>query len=162
MDPICLICGVPFRVEAGADLRPVDCPACGAPNAVVPSRSAGRPATQGQAIAMPAFAPGRRWPVLALHWRWVAWAAAAILVVGIPWVVRLGHLSIDAVGPLYERLVLLVLALAFVPLYFFPTVIAAVRKHRELLAIFILNALLGWTYDGWVLALVWASLCKVR
>lgn len=111
---------------------------------------------------MPAFAPGRRWPVLALYWRWVAWAAAALLVVGIPWVVWLGHLSIDAVGPLYERLVSLPLALAFVPLYFFPTVIAAVRKHREVFAIFILNALLGWTYVGWVLALVWASLSTVR
>ena len=88
----------------------------------------------------------------------MAWAAAAILVVGIPWVVWLGHLSIDAVGPLYGML----LALAFVLLYFFPTVIAAVRKHRELHAIFELNALLGWTFVGWVLALVWASLSKVR
>ncbi len=111
---------------------------------------------------MPAFAPGRRWPVLAVHWRWVAWAAAALLVVGIPWVVWLGHLSIDAVGPLYGMLGSLMLALAFVPFYFFPTVIAAVRGHREVFAIFILNALLGWSYVGWVLALVWASLSKVR
>jgi|GEM_PF-6906862 len=107
---------------------------------------------------MPAFAPGRRWPVLEVHWRWVAWLAALLLMVGIPVLVWTGHLSIDAVGPVYLTL----LALAFVPLYFFPTVIAAVRKHRELLAIFILNALLGWSYVGWVLALVWASLSKVR
>jgi len=88
--------------------------------------------------------------------------AALLLMVGIPVLVWTGHLSIDDAGPVYERLVLLVLALAFVPLYFFPTIIAAVRKHRELLAIFILNALLGWSYVGWVLALVWASLSKVR
>lgn len=111
---------------------------------------------------MPAFAPGRRWPVLAVHWRWVAWAAAAFLVAGIPWVVWSGYLSIDAVGAVYGGLASLALALAFVPFYFFPTVIAAVRGHREVFAIFILNALLGWTYVGWVLALVWASLSKVR
>jgi len=111
---------------------------------------------------MPAFATGRGWPVLSVRWRWVAWAAAALLIAGIPWVVWSGYLSIDAVGAVYGGLASLALALAFVPFYFFPTVIAAVRGHREVFAIFILNALLGWTYVGWVLALVWASLAKVR
>ncbi|NLL90604.1 MAG: superinfection immunity protein [Dehalococcoidales bacterium] len=40
--------------------------------------------------------------------------------------------------------------------YFLPTIIAAVRKKRNILAIFLLNLFLGWTFIGWVVALVWA------
>jgi hypothetical protein len=40
--------------------------------------------------------------------------------------------------------------------YFFPTLIAWSRKHRNTLAIFIVNLFLGWTFLGWVAALVWA------
>jgi hypothetical protein len=40
--------------------------------------------------------------------------------------------------------------------YFLPTIIAAVRKKRNVLAIFLLNLFLGWTFIGWVVALVWA------
>jgi hypothetical protein len=39
-------------------------------------------------------------------------------------------------------------------LYFIPTWIA--WKKRNLAAIFALNLLLGWTFIGWVVALVWA------
>jgi len=39
-------------------------------------------------------------------------------------------------------------------LYFAPTVLAITK--RDLLAIFALNLLLGWTFIGWVVALVWA------
>lgn len=92
---------------------------------------------------------------MAVRWRMIAWSVALLLMVGIPVLVWAGHLPVDSVAPVY-------LTLAAVPLYFFPTVIAGVRKHRELFAIFVLNAFLGWTYVGWVLALVWASLSKVR
>ena len=40
--------------------------------------------------------------------------------------------------------------------YFLPTIIAAVRKKRNILATFLLNLFLGWTFIGWVVALVWA------
>ena len=111
---------------------------------------------------MPAFAAGQKWPAIAVHWRWAAWAAAALLVAGIPWLVWSGYLPIDVVGAVYGMLASLPLALAFATIYFFPTVIAAVRGHREVFAILVLNTFLGWTYLGWVMALVWASLSKVR
>ncbi|MBI3453824.1 MAG: superinfection immunity protein [Rhodospirillales bacterium] len=41
-------------------------------------------------------------------------------------------------------------------IYFVPTVVAAGRAHHQTLAIFMLNLFLGWTFLGWVLALVWA------
>ena len=41
-------------------------------------------------------------------------------------------------------------------LYFIPTIIAVARGHRQILAIGMLNTLVGWTFVGWVIALVWA------
>jgi Superinfection immunity protein len=50
-----------------------------------------------------------------------------------------------------------VLALVCVlAVYLFPTAIAAKMDNRNLLAIFILNVLLGWTLIGWIVALIWA------
>jgi len=40
--------------------------------------------------------------------------------------------------------------------YFLPWVIALLRSHRNSTAIFVLNLLLGWTFIGWVVALVWS------
>lgn len=40
--------------------------------------------------------------------------------------------------------------------YFLPTVIANSKKKRNYNAILVLNLLLGWTFLGWVIALVWA------
>jgi hypothetical protein len=40
--------------------------------------------------------------------------------------------------------------------YFFPTIVALLRDHHKLSAIAVLNFLLGWTFLGWVAALVWA------
>jgi hypothetical protein len=42
-------------------------------------------------------------------------------------------------------------------LYFFPFVVACMRKHKNSEAIFILNLFLGWTGFGWVIALVWSA-----
>ncbi|MFA5604938.1 MAG: superinfection immunity protein [Dehalococcoidales bacterium] len=42
-------------------------------------------------------------------------------------------------------------------IYFLPTIIAVVRKKRNTLAIFLLNLFLGFTFIGWVVALVWAA-----
>ena len=41
-------------------------------------------------------------------------------------------------------------------LYFLPTMTAEGRGHHQLLAILMLNLLLGWTALGWIAALVWA------
>lgn len=40
--------------------------------------------------------------------------------------------------------------------YFFPTVVAFASGNHQAVAIFVLNLLLGWTFLGWALALVWA------
>lgn len=40
--------------------------------------------------------------------------------------------------------------------YFIPTIVAGLRHHRQALPIFALNLLLGWTFLGWVAALVWS------
>ena len=50
---------------------------------------------------------------------------------------------------------LLLLFFLTVP-YFVPTIIAMVRHKTNLLAIFMVNLLLGWTIIGWIVALVWA------
>ena len=42
------------------------------------------------------------------------------------------------------------------PLYFLPAIIASRRKHQSSGGIFALNLLLGWTFLGWVIALVWS------
>lgn len=41
--------------------------------------------------------------------------------------------------------------------YFLPFCLAAARAHENTTGVFLLNAVLGWTVLGWVLALVWAS-----
>lgn len=41
-------------------------------------------------------------------------------------------------------------------MYFVPTIIAISRGHHNALAIGILNLLLGWTFLGWIAALVWS------
>ena len=46
--------------------------------------------------------------------------------------------------------------------YFFPTIVAALRRKSNTLAITVLNIFLGWTLIGWVVALVWACTHEKR
>lgn len=43
-------------------------------------------------------------------------------------------------------------------IYFLPSIIAMRRKHRNAVAIFVLNFFLGWSFLGWLGALIWALL----
>jgi Superinfection immunity protein len=52
--------------------------------------------------------------------------------------------------------------LVLLVLYFLPTVVASERKHRNRMAITMLNILLGWTLLGWVIAMVWACTADVE
>lgn len=52
--------------------------------------------------------------------------------------------------------ILVFLVLAFI--YFLPGIVATLRGHPNALAIWVLNVFLGWTFIGWVIALVWAVL----
>ena len=40
--------------------------------------------------------------------------------------------------------------------YFLPTIIAAVRHAKSIVGIILLNVLAGWTFVGWIIALVWS------
>jgi len=53
----------------------------------------------------------------------------------------------------------LLFGLALIPFgafHFLPTIVAAMRNSRHLVAIFLINLFLSWTLVGWVVALVWA------
>jgi hypothetical protein len=41
--------------------------------------------------------------------------------------------------------------------YFIPSIVAYAREHHNRLAILVLNLFLGWSFLGWVVALVWAA-----
>jgi len=51
-----------------------------------------------------------------------------------------------------EWMLILVL---FIPLYFLPSIVAGSRKHPNVGPIVVVNLLLGWTFIGWVGALIW-------
>ena len=41
-------------------------------------------------------------------------------------------------------------------IYFIPVVIAYIRKHNNILSITILTIFLGWTFFGWLAAILWS------
>lgn len=41
--------------------------------------------------------------------------------------------------------------------YFLPSMIALARKHHNRMQIILLNLLLGWTFLGWIGALIWSA-----
>ena len=47
-------------------------------------------------------------------------------------------------------------------LYFAPAIIAWRARHPQATAIYVLNALFGWTLIGWGIALIWAFTVKER
>lgn len=47
-------------------------------------------------------------------------------------------------------------------IYFLPAVIAFRRHHRRLMAISVLNVFAGWTFLGWIAALIWACSADVE
>ncbi len=74
---------------------------------------------------------------------WTIVAAAAVLCVGI----------MAAMG-LAQYLVPLGMIVGVVLFYFIPTIVG--RNKHNATAIFVLNLVAGWTFAGWVVALVWA------
>jgi len=49
-----------------------------------------------------------------------------------------------------------ILGLIGIVFYFLPTFIAFNRKKSNKISIFLLNLFLGWTFIGWIVALIWA------
>lgn len=62
----------------------------------------------------------------------------------------------EPVSDLTITIILVMLGVLAFGLYFWPTLIARQRNHPNTAAILALNLLLGWTFVGWVLALVWS------
>ena len=43
-------------------------------------------------------------------------------------------------------------------IYFIPSLVAHENNHKNTTPIVILNIFLGWTFIGWVIALIWACM----
>jgi hypothetical protein len=65
-------------------------------------------------------------------------------------------------GGLNMHLLFALLLLPFGAIHFLPTIIAALRGSRHVVAIFLLNLFLSWTVVGWIVALVWAITSEPR
>ena len=78
----------------------------------------------------------------------VAALGAAVALTGAAKYWGLGFAGLIVVG-----LIIAAFGLAF---YFIPTFVALARKKRNTAAIFAVNLFLGWSFLGWILALVWA------
>lgn len=50
----------------------------------------------------------------------------------------------------------IIILLILIALYFLPSVIGFRRNHPNKIPILILNIFLGWSFIGWVIALIWA------
>lgn len=60
------------------------------------------------------------------------------------------------IGSFFGLLVIAVCLFVLAALYFIPSIVAFQRKKASMGAIFALNILLGWSFIGWVIALIWA------
>jgi len=58
--------------------------------------------------------------------------------------------------PVAATVVLGMLAVAAVGLYFLPSIVATGRQAPHWLTVFLLNVFLGWSFIGWVVAMVMA------
>jgi hypothetical protein len=52
----------------------------------------------------------------------------------------------------------IVLIIVGIFVYFVPSMVAFRRDHEQRIPIFLLNIFLGWSFVGWVVALIWAAL----
>jgi hypothetical protein len=55
-------------------------------------------------------------------------------------------------------IIALVISMLLFVLYFLPAFIAKSRKHRNLTGVTLLNLFLGWTFLGWIVALIWSCI----
>lgn len=58
-------------------------------------------------------------------------------------------------------IIIILIGIIFV-VHFLPTIVACSRRHRQRLAIFVLNLFASWTGIGWIVALVWACTSDVE
>ena len=53
-------------------------------------------------------------------------------------------------------IILLFLAIPLLGIHFLPTIVAGIRRANNFGWILAINFFLGWTFVGWVVALIWA------
>lgn len=68
-------------------------------------------------------------------------------------------ISIGYQGPFIGQVLMLAICL---PVYFLPWIVANGRSHNEQSAILVTNLLTGWTFIGWVVALIWSTTSNVK
>jgi hypothetical protein len=61
-----------------------------------------------------------------------------------------------------EAIVGLSVSMIFFGIYFLPAIIAGNREHNNFWPILVLNFLLGYTFIGWVFALIWSMTDNVK
>lgn len=59
-------------------------------------------------------------------------------------------------GSVLGIILLAIGAIISLVIYFLPFIIALMRNHSQKVAIFFLDLFLGWSFVGWVVALVWS------
>ena len=55
-----------------------------------------------------------------------------------------------------EVLIIVIVCLISLAIYLIPTIIAKVKRKRNLSGIALLNIFTGWSMVGWIISLVWA------
>lgn len=123
----------------------ITCPACEQP-IELPARM------RGQFLKCPACAQGFRIPGAPPR----PLAEKIFLIAVLPVVGTLVWLCAHN-GDAAELLRALLFFFGGAILYFIPWLVAARNGHRQVQAIGILNLVAGWTFIGWVAALVWAN-----
>jgi len=59
-----------------------------------------------------------------------------------------------------DNIGVLIVIVILLAIYFLPAIIALKRDKRNQNAILLLNLFLGWTFIGWVVALVWSAMAE--
>jgi len=138
----------------------VTCPTCGTvtpvkagvPSIICPECQDWLPVEQIP-DALPVESPKKRKP-------FPVWVLPVCIPIGILGVAQMiaaaGGLPEDVPVVIIARLAWVVLLLMLAAAYFVPILVAISRGHPNAAPIAVLNVLLGWTFLGWVAALVWS------
>lgn len=146
----CIQCGRVRTAEDDETTPEWKCPACGVAYIKAEMARVAESPPRNAAGASPIHDLKMRASIRrgAIGWAVIILSIATLLVVG----------GSEAASGLLS-LGVLVFAAA---VYFLPTLLARERKHPQAQAIFVLNLFVGWTFIGWVGAMVWAFVNPAR